>query len=180
MYGDKAKQIFNVMIDRGFLPREGSFEVTKDLIDISHDIGNELFSQNGRKQKPSDLRFRKRISGLTLMHLKSERDAVEENFTLKKSRLIHTCGFVYIIKNPNYIGHFKLGITSDVEKRIKSYQTYDPNRSFYVDKKYFVENTRKVENYLISMFSNFDVNNGEWLENKEYKKVVDYLESEMI
>lgn len=180
MYGEKAKVIFDVMIKRGYLPNDGSFEVTKKLIDISHEIGNEMFAVNGRKQKPSDLRFRKRIAGLTLMELKAERDGYKEIISVKPARRKDVCGFVYIIKNDCYPNHFKIGITSNVERRLATYQTYDPNRSFYVDKKYFVENTRIVENNLLNAFSNYDKHNGEWVEIAKYDTVVKYLDSIMM
>ena len=42
MYDDKARQIFEVMMEENLIPREGQFEITDFLLNKSYEIGNIL------------------------------------------------------------------------------------------------------------------------------------------
>jgi predicted GIY-YIG superfamily endonuclease len=42
-------------------------------------------------------------------------------------------GYLYIISNPAYKGWCKVGITEDINKRLSTYQTGDPFRSYKVE-----------------------------------------------
>lgn len=54
-------------------------------------------------------------------------------------------GFIYCITNPSFKGWYKIGSTLDVYDRLNSYQSYDPNRSYKLEKFYFSENRIKEE-----------------------------------
>lgn len=42
-------------------------------------------------------------------------------------------GYIYIITNPTYKGYVKIGITTDIKKRLGSYQTSSPRRDYKIE-----------------------------------------------
>jgi len=42
-------------------------------------------------------------------------------------------GYVYIISNNNYPGFLKIGVTDNIESRLRTYQTASPHRNFRVE-----------------------------------------------
>jgi predicted GIY-YIG superfamily endonuclease len=42
-------------------------------------------------------------------------------------------GFLYIISNPAHIGWVKVGVTEDINSRLRTYQTSDPQRAYKVE-----------------------------------------------
>ena len=46
-------------------------------------------------------------------------------------------GFVYIISNSNFKGYYKIGVTHDIDARLRSYQTSSPFRNYKVE--YYVK-----------------------------------------
>lgn len=61
-------------------------------------------------------------------------------------------GFVYIVTNPNFPNHIKVGSTVNVNDRLKQYQTYSPFRDYNLESYYFSYNRLKTERELISKF----------------------------
>ena len=82
-------------------------------------------------------------------------------------------GLIYCISNPCFPKHVKIGITNNVIKRLSSYQTYDPHRSFRIECYRFVFDKRLVEKTILSMYkANLDL--GEWVSDLS---VIDYVKS---
>lgn len=44
-----------------------------------------------------------------------------------------TEGFIYIISNSNFPDFYKIGVTTDISKRLRTYQTSSPHRNFKVE-----------------------------------------------
>ena len=63
-----------------------------------------------------------------------------------------TGGFVYIISNPKFYGSYKIGITSDPEKRLNSYQTSDPERVYKIEYKKQTEHFQDIEKEIIKTY----------------------------
>ena len=42
-------------------------------------------------------------------------------------------GYLYIITNPAHEGWVKVGVTSDIKSRLRTYQTSDPSRRYKVE-----------------------------------------------
>ena len=59
--------------------------------------------------------------------------------------------YVYVISNPQYPKEYKVGVASDVKKRLASYQTSDPNRGYKEEfsllTPYFNEIEDKIHNH---------------------------------
>lgn len=74
-----------------------------------------------------------------------------------------TEGFVYIVSNPAWPDHVKIGSALDYEKRLNTYQTGDPHRSYtMVDVEWFA-NRREAENKLHHLLLDRRTT-GEWFE----------------
>lgn len=170
---EKARKIFNVMIDRGLIPAIGKFQVTEELIEESFFIFRELFPPLRNKfPKPSEVKLSKRIAGLNFLKLLDER---EETVTVvKKQRSTTRCGFVYVISNPSFPNKYKIGMTTDLHQRLDTYQTYDPNRAFKVEHYRFVEDRRKTEKFLLETCQ-LDIDKGEWVSDEKIKKMITSL-----
>ena len=83
--------------------------------------------------------------------------------------------YVYIITNPEYKkkGFYKVGIAKDYKKRLSSYQTADPKRSYTLEYYYLTEYFREIEKYIHSKFDNLN----EWIEASKdeiIKKIENY------
>ena len=56
-----------------------------------------------------------------------------------------TYKYVYVISNPRYPGEYKVGITSDMKRRLSHYQTSDPERGYQVDYSHHTPQFRAIE-----------------------------------
>ena len=81
--------------------------------------------------------------------------------------------FVYVISNEKYEGEYKVGIASDVNARLSSYQTADPNRGYKIEHKLRTPHFREIEKYIHG--SEKYENKHEWVRGDldEIKKDID-------
>lgn len=162
--------VLEKMIERGHLPKDGPFEVDDSIIDIFYNTHRELYiPRTNKKPSPSDLRYARRLAGLSLMKLSMLRSS-EEVDTKKALTRKPNCGIVYLITNPAFPGMCKIGMTKDLPKRLSQYQTGDPYRRYKVEKYKFVENAKKEEDRLLKMF-NTDLSKGEWVPFENVSKL---------
>ena len=42
-------------------------------------------------------------------------------------------GFIYIVSNSNYPDYYKIGVTTDISSRLRTYQTGIPHRNFKME-----------------------------------------------
>jgi hypothetical protein len=72
-------------------------------------------------------------------------------------------GFVYLIINEVWNDWVKVGMTTDFESRLNSYNVYDPESKFKFVKLSYVDDRRKIESRLIKTMSDMSqLVNGEW------------------
>ena len=92
---------------------------------------------------------------------------------------VKTCkeGIVYLIWNPIWPDHLKIGMTMDLNKRLLAYQTCDPFKQYKVKHYEFVLDRRKVENALLNKF-NVNIENGEWIKFDDSESIIRLLRSE--
>lgn len=80
---------------------------------------------------------------------------------MKKKRMKE--GFIYIISNKNIADYFKIGVTIDIEARLRVYQTSDPNREFTVEYYVFHPEVYEAEKKIRESLKHFAKNiKGEW------------------
>ena len=70
--------------------------------------------------------------------------------------------FIYIISNKKYPDEYKVGIASDTNKRLGSYQTSDPDRGFEIEFKLKTHQYRDVEKFIHEKYEN----KHEWVRGK--------------
>jgi len=169
----KSAKIFEVMVQRGLLPSNGSFEITEELLEQSFWIFRELFPpKRNRLPRSGEKKLSRKIAGLNLMSLLEERTNRVKVNDPEPNELCKS-GFVYVISNPSFPGMFKVGMTTNIEARLRTYQTYDPHRSFKIESYQFVLDRRECENMLLNKFK-LDIVKGEWVTNES---VIDILVS---
>ena len=160
------------LVARNILPIEGSFDITVQLIDEFYDTYSRLYSTSDKNNKNSNVKYAKKLAGLSLLKLLKARSDIVSSIGPVSTRFSITAGFLYIVKNPSFPNHFKVGVTRDLKYRLNTYQTGDPHRGYEVDKYVFLEDVRKIETEIFEDFSDH-IENGEWLRNSCYSKLVE-------
>ena len=150
---DKGQYVLLYMQQHNMLPVEGAFVITEDLLALyMKTYGNLFSSKKGLKNKKQQTILARKIAGLTFLKELRRRNCLNQT----------TAGLVYMISNPAYPEHVKIGMTIDLETRLNSYQTYDPYRQFTVEHYEFVLDRRYTETKILNSF-HVDVENGEWI-----------------
>ena len=74
-------------------------------------------------------------------------------------------GYVYIISNKAFEGYYKIGITYDIKKRLRSYQTSSPYRDYKIEYYIHHPDCRAAEKQIHEMMKYFALNKrNEWFE----------------
>jgi hypothetical protein len=89
---------------------------------------------------------------------------------LDKNVKEQNAGFVYVIENPSFPEHYKIGMTVDLETRLDAYQTYDPYRKFKINRYEFVLNRRHTEKLILNSFG-ISIENGEWVKRNKVESI---------
>ena len=110
-------------------------------IDVSHKA-YDLVRERLEREVPTDL-FRGEPNFQT-----SPPKRTDSGITHKDKK------FIYVISNKKYPGEYKVGIATDVNKRLGSYQTSDPNRGFKVEFKSETHQYREIEDFIHEKYEN--------------------------
>lgn len=72
-------------------------------------------------------------------------------------------GFIYIISNSNYPDYYKIGVTTNISSRLRTYQTGSPHRNFKIEYYIFHPDCYEAEQRIKQMMHYFatDIKN-EW------------------
>jgi hypothetical protein len=165
-----TRNIITGMINDGFIPASGPFEVTQSLLDMYYEIFTINYPVMANKHRKKEVRYYKKLTGLSLLKMslsRTETQEREEKINLKPKL---KCGILYLISNPVYPGMYKVGITQDLNKRLATYQTYDPFRRFKVEHYRFVDDMRIEEKTILSKYQ-INISTGEWIDNKKVKEI---------
>jgi len=74
-------------------------------------------------------------------------------------------GYVYIISNNAFKGYYKIGITKDIKKRLRTYQTSSPHRNYKVEHYIFHEDCKAAEKQIHEAMHYFALSKrNEWFE----------------
>jgi hypothetical protein len=77
---------------------------------------------------------------------------------------------VYLIENPVFPEHLKVGMTIDLTQRLNIYQTYDPFRRFKIKKYDFVIDRKQKEKLILSHPEIFNAS-GEWIKIENAERI---------
>ena len=150
---NKEELVINYLIENKVIPT-GIFQVTEEMLQEYLKVYHTYFgSTNKATGKKNNTKFARRLAGRTLLSLNFDRGA-------KHSEI--DAGLIYLIENPAFPEHYKVGMTINLKQRLSQYQTYDPYRNFKVFKYDFVLDKRKKEKELLN---HPDIYNelGEWV-----------------
>lgn len=99
------------------------------------------------------------------------------DFDVENVRNSNGYGFVYLIVNEIYNGWVKCGKTTNVNKRLISYNTCDPLRRYRILCSKEVSDRNKTEQDLLKMFKlHSSLSNGEWFKIN-FEKAIEIFES---
>lgn len=158
------------MIEHNYLPNEGTFCVTENLLDNFYNIYREVYPpKTNKKISTSDVRYAKKLAGLSLMKLNMKR--AEKTLSVEKIKTKNpNCGIIYIVSNPAFPNIYKIGMTRDLNKRLRQYQTCDPYRQYKIEHYKFVENAKEEEKRLLELYKT-DIVKGEWVSTEKVKEM---------
>ncbi|MBN42009.1 MAG: hypothetical protein CL573_00745 [Alphaproteobacteria bacterium] len=125
----------------------------------------DLFSVANGKLDSTNYRFARKLAGRTL---------IKHNLYLGAGVHDVKAGLVYVVSNPSFKDHLKIGMTVDLTKRLSSFQTYDPHRAFKVEHYELVLNRKATERALLAEFS-VSVETGEWVPKVVKDRFFDFL-----
>lgn len=171
---DKEKIVIDKMINKKLIPSKGNFLVDDELVNKYVKIYDAEFSSNdGLGKHKTNNRLARKLAGLTLLRLNDSRNELKLIFKAKQTTK-NNFGFVYIVSNPAFDGCVKIGLTKNLNKRLDTYQTYDPFRQFKVEHYTVCENVRELEKRILDKFS-IDLIKGEWLKIENTKPILEEL-----
>lgn len=162
---DRIKRTVEILIERFAIPNKAVFNITEDMLDEYIEVYGSLGSGENRKFQRS---FARKLAGLELLRLKFFRGAA-----------VKDCkeGMVYLIGNPAWPDHLKIGMTVDITARLGSYQTYDPYKKFYVARYEFCLDRRAAEDKLLKDFG-IHLVDGEWIKHSDSLRIIDVIRPE--
>lgn len=167
---DNIRSTLNFLLEHGKIPELGHFEITEDLLKdyfFAYAIVNGKIVGTNSK---SNTKFARRLAGLNLL---------KENICRGTKASDIKAGHVYLISNPAFPLHYKVGVSFDAHKRLSSYQTYSPYRDFVLEKYDFVIDKFKTEKLLLA-HPLLTKENGEWVKKDNAKLIFDDLATDNI
>jgi len=151
---EKELGVLSSLYKLGIVPSKGIFQVTEDMVQEYMKFYHMIYGKTDNAMATkSNTKFARRLAGRTMVHLNANRGASYRSIK---------AGLLYLIENPSFPDHYKIGITVDIETRLSQYQTYDPYRAFKVYKYEFVLDKTSSEKEVLKNKSNED-GLGEWL-----------------
>lgn len=151
---EKELAVVQVLLTKGIIPTTGKFQITEIMLQGYLQQYHTLFGTTSKSTGgTSNVKFARRLAGRTLLAINFSRG-------IKSNEI--SAGLVYLIENPAFPEHYKVGMTIDLKSRLNSYQTYDPYRAFKVVKYDFVLDRRLKEKELLQ-HPNILNEQGEWV-----------------
>ena len=159
---EKSQRTLEILEETGIIPSYSAFDITEEMIAEAIRVYGTL---SGGGNKKFQYGLARKIHGLNLLKLKFSRGSK-----------IRDCkeGMVYLIANPAWPDHLKIGMTIDLESRLSSYQTYDPFKAFYIRNYEFCLDRRDAEQKLLEMFD-IHLEEGEWIRHTDSLGVIKIL-----
>jgi Meiotically Up-regulated Gene 113 (MUG113) protein len=144
------------------VPPYTAFDITEEMLAEYIRVYGSLGPKgNGKFQYG----YARKLAGLELLRLKFHRGAKAKD--CKE-------GMVYLISNPTWPGLLKIGMTTDIDSRLESYQIYDPYKRFRVEHYDFCLDRRTAEQQLLEKFDVHLVD-GEWVKIPDALGVIKVL-----
>ena len=150
----KVERVLDVLIYQNVIPKDIEFDITEFQLSEYIKMYAEI---HGKGNSKYDRKFARKLAGVNLLKYKLKRGA-----TYKSCKE----GLLYFIENPAFPEYFKVGMTIDLDKRLNSYQTYDPHRKYKVNSYEFVLNRSIAEKQILQSME-VDLHQGEWIKKTD-------------
>lgn len=161
-------EIITEMLELGIIPKDIPFEVTEEILNDYYARYCKKYPEKSLNRKRKDIRYFKKLAGLTLLKLSLSRSKPKKTMTNEKPLI--KSGILYLISNPAFPNYYKIGITQDLDNRLSSYQTYDPHRRFKVEHYKFVNDMKEEEKFILKNYK-ISLSKGEWIDNEKVKEI---------
>lgn len=159
---ERIQRTVDLLVALGIVPSCSAFDITEDMLVKYIEIYGSLGSKgNGKFQYG----YARKLAGLELLRLKFSRGTKSKD--CKE-------GQVYLIANPAWPEHIKIGMSVDSDARLASYQTYDPFKAFYIKNYEFVLDRREAEKKLLEKFG-VHLEEGEWVRYSDSLEIIKVL-----
>lgn len=159
---NKSEKVVEILVNIGLLPKAGNFIITEELIDEYQRVYNSIYQKIGTPLKAGNRNYARKLAGIFLLKENQKRTGLTKEIKVKNTSYKENCGILYIISNKSFPNCYKVGITKNLDKRLQSYQTYDPYRAYKVEHYRFVEDSKKLEKEILDEFK-FNIIKGEWI-----------------
>ena len=151
-FSNKELKVLDSLHKSGKIP-DTTYTITEEILSDYVQTYGELFTAGNGRMRSSDKRLARKLAGRTL---------IKHNVYLGAKLTEIPAGVVYLIENPAFPDHCKIGMTTDLAKRLSQFQTYDPYRAYSVTHYEFTLDRRQAEKLLLEKFSVSD-ESGEWV-----------------
>ena len=148
------------MIKEKVIPPFTTFDITEEMLKRYVEIYGSFGGGAGNKK--FNYGYARKLAGLNILQMKFYKGAKAKD--CKE-------GMVYLIANPVWPNHLKIGMTVDIDSRLDTYQTYDPYKRFYVKHYDFVLDRRSAEKKLLEDF-NIHLVDGEWVKYSDSLEII--------
>lgn len=162
---NKIKETLSILIEANIIPRDGNFDVDEHML-FSY---IKIYSSFGRGNSLFDYEYARKLAALNLLNLKRDRDI---QYPLIKE------GFVYLITNPAWKDHVKIGMTIDLNTRLSVYQTSSPFRDYSISNYEFVLDRKKSEKEVLKKYKLGLTETGEWIKHNDCEDIIRYIRAE--
>jgi hypothetical protein len=176
---EKASLTISELLKRGVIPANNYlFDITESHLDSFIQIYDSYSEGKRRTSKGEVSKVYKNRINYTFARKMAGRDLVA--FKVERGAKTNQCkeGFVYSIANPAWPNFLKVGMSSNVDKRLAGYQTYSPLRDYKRVHYEFVLNKRQTEKDILNKF-NYSLENGEWIKNTSVEEIIAYVNSKI-
>jgi hypothetical protein len=151
----------------------------RQMKNISHwPLENQIGFINRIKRKE-----RRSLNESLVLHRKERLEYLTDVFR-QNNNSVHgiTTAYVYVIANRSFPDWYKIGTCIDLDKRLSTYQTGDPHKSYYFKDFWMTRNRQDTEYAILgdlTRSSSFEVK-GEWVYSSNYgnlkKRVRKYVD----
>lgn len=162
----KIDQVVSDLIEHNLIPSNPEYDIDEYHLDAYIRLYQSYSKANGKFNRT----YARKLAGLTLVKLKRTKGLKPHQFKE---------GFVYCIKNPAWPDYTKVGITYDLNSRLKSYQTADPFRAFKISHYEFVLDRFQAEKDILKEFD-INLHHGEWLKLEDSTKIIQFVRNKFV
>jgi hypothetical protein len=155
----RSRKTIDILVETGVVPTFTTFDITEEMIAKSIETYGSIGPKGNGK---FNYGLARKIHGLNLLKLKFSRGAKAKD--CKE-------GQIYLIANPAWPDHLKIGMTVDTEIRLASYQTYDPYKRFRIKHYDFVLDRRGAEKKLLDEYGIHSAE-GEWIKYSDALEII--------